>query len=85
LCIPTNQVTYALLVETFARVFDLQPSQISSLQLCSKEKEPISNEQELQHVSEKENYVYCSFFTTVGNKCDSLNVTNLPPPKKKEE
>jgi len=86
LCIPTTQVNYAHLVETFARIFDLQPSQISSLQLCSKEKVPIANEQQLQQVSEKENYVYCSYFTTtVGDKCESMKVTNVPKREKREK
>jgi len=84
LCIPTNQVNYAHLAETFARIFDLQPSQITSLELCSKEKVPINNEQQLQQVSEKENYLYCSYFT-VGDKCESMKVTNFPQRERREK
>jgi len=72
LSIPTNQVNYAQLLETFARIYDLQPSQISSLQLSSKDKIPITNEQQLQHISEIQNFVYCSYFSASENKCETI-------------
>jgi hypothetical protein len=40
---------------------------------------PVSNN---FSISEKENYVYCSFKTAVENKGDMMNVTNLAPLKK---
>jgi hypothetical protein len=76
LCIPTTQVNYAHLVETLARIYDLQPSQISSLQLSSKEKLPISNEQQLQHVSETENFIYCSYFAPNASNNGQVIVNN---------
>jgi hypothetical protein len=73
--IPSNQLCYQYLLETFARIYNLPPKEYS-LNLETKEHVPITHQQLLQ-ISSMNGFLYCSYFETESDQNEIKSVQRI--------